>query len=110
LAKRQIRLLFDENLSPRLVLALADFYPGSAHVDIAGLLETADQTIWKYAGEHDLVIVSKDEDFVRLSVLLGPPPKVILIRLGNCTTEDVARRLSKTTTSLSSLSRAKSAG
>ena len=40
-----------------------------------------------------MVIVSKDEDFVRLSVLRGPPPKVILIRLGNCTTDDVIRAL-----------------
>jgi predicted nuclease of predicted toxin-antitoxin system len=93
LADLPIRLFFDENLSPRLVLALADLYPGSTHVDAAGLLETPDQAIWEYAAEHDLIIVSKDEDFVRLSVLLGPPPKVVAIRLGNCTTEDVIRVL-----------------
>lgn len=39
------------------------------------------------------MLVTKDEDFQRLSVLLGPPPKVIWIRLGNCTTQDVARLL-----------------
>lgn len=37
--------------------------------------------------------MTKDEDFHRLSVLLGPPPKVIWIRLGNCTTSDVERLL-----------------
>ncbi len=47
--------------------------------------------IWTHARDHGFVIVSKDEDFHRLSVLLGPPPKVIWIRLGNCTTEDVIR-------------------
>jgi len=39
------------------------------------------------------VIVTKDEDFHRLSVLHGPPPKVIWIRLGNCSTDDVIRLL-----------------
>jgi len=38
-------------------------------------------------GTHGFVIVSKDEDFHRLGVLHGPPPKVIWVRSGNCTTE-----------------------
>jgi predicted nuclease of predicted toxin-antitoxin system len=32
-----VKLLFDENLSPKLVRALADIYPGSAHVHECGL-------------------------------------------------------------------------
>ena len=39
------------------------------------------------------MIVTKDEDFHRISVLLGPPPKVIWIRLGNCATADVGALL-----------------
>ena len=39
------------------------------------------------------MLVTKDEDFPRLSVLRGPPPKVIWIRLGNCATADVVRLL-----------------
>ena len=35
--------------------------------------------------------MTKDEDFHRLSVLHGPPLKVIWIRLGNCSTDEVAR-------------------
>ena len=38
-------------------------------------------------------LVSKDEDFHRLSVLLGAPQKVVWVRLGNCGTEDVAHLL-----------------
>jgi predicted nuclease of predicted toxin-antitoxin system len=52
-----------------------------------------DRVIWIHARDHGFVIVSKDEDFHRLSVLLGPPPKVIWIRLGNCSTDDVIRLL-----------------
>jgi predicted nuclease of predicted toxin-antitoxin system len=39
------------------------------------------------------VIVTKDEDFHRLSVLHGPPPKVVWVRSGNCSTDDVIRLL-----------------
>jgi predicted nuclease of predicted toxin-antitoxin system len=40
-----------------------------------------------------LVIVSKDEDFRRMTVLYGAPPKVMWIRLGNCSTDDIIRLL-----------------
>lgn len=41
----------------------------------------------------DLYSFRKDEDFQRMSVLRGHPPKVIWIRLGNCASADVARLL-----------------
>jgi predicted nuclease of predicted toxin-antitoxin system len=44
-----------------------------------------DTAVWNYAAEHGYTIVSKDADFhPEHSLLLGPPPKVIWIRLGNC--------------------------
>jgi predicted nuclease of predicted toxin-antitoxin system len=58
-----------------------------------GLPGASDLVIWQYARENGLILVSKDEDFHRLSVLLGSPPKVIWVRLGNCSTEDVIRLL-----------------
>jgi predicted nuclease of predicted toxin-antitoxin system len=88
-----VQLLFDENLSAILVRRLTDVYPGSAHVEDLGLMGAADRVIWAQAASEGFVLVTKDEDFHRLSVLLGPPPKVIWIRLGNCTTADVARLL-----------------
>ncbi len=68
-------------------------YPGSVHVGNIGLAPASDRSIWAHAREHEFVIVSKDEDFHRLSVLHGPPPKVIWIRSGNCSTDDVLRLL-----------------
>ena len=88
-----MKLLFDENLAARLARDLADVYPESAHVSALGLGGASDRAIWTRAAADGFVLVTKDEDFHRLSVLLGPPPKVIWIRLGNCTTEDVARLL-----------------
>jgi predicted nuclease of predicted toxin-antitoxin system len=34
-------------------------------------------------------ILTRDEDFIRLSVARGHPPKVVHVQLGNCTTRDV---------------------
>jgi predicted nuclease of predicted toxin-antitoxin system len=73
--------------------SLADVFPGSAHVGTAGLGGAPDARVWEYAASEGFVRVTKDEDFHRLSVLRGPPPKVIWVRLGNCTTADVARLL-----------------
>ena len=87
------KLLFDENLASRLVRILADTYPASAHVTVVEGPGAADQAIWAYARANDSVIVTKDEDFVRLSVLHGFPPKVIWIGLGNCSTAEVAELL-----------------
>jgi predicted nuclease of predicted toxin-antitoxin system len=71
-----------------LVGALSDFYPGSVHVSGAGLAAARDRAIWMYAAANGFVLVTKDEDFHRLSVLHGAPPKVIWIGLGNCSTDD----------------------
>ena len=52
------------------------------------MAEADDQAIWRHA-TNDFVIVSKDSDFVLRSLLQGPPPKVIHIDLGNCSTAAV---------------------
>jgi predicted nuclease of predicted toxin-antitoxin system len=87
------KLLLDENLASSLVGALSDLYPGSAHVANVGLAAARDRVIWTYAAANDFVLVTKDEDFQRLSILQGAPPKVIWIGLGNCSTADVERPL-----------------
>lgn len=79
-----MKLLFDQNLSPRLPRSLADLYPDSLHVRDIGLHEATDTEIWKYAKQNGLVIVSKDADFQQRSLLYGHPPKFIWLRVGNC--------------------------
>ena len=81
-----MRFLFDNNLAPRLVSDLAGVYPNSLHVSSLGL-NLPDTDIWNYARIHNHIIVSKDAGFHQRSLLYGPPPKVIWIRLGNCSTE-----------------------
>ncbi len=81
-----MKLLLDENLSPRLIELLSEPYPESKHVQDVGLGEADDAQVWTYAKTHGFAIVSKDSDFADMSALKGWPPKVIWIRLGNCTT------------------------
>ena len=84
-----MKLLFDQNLSHRLVDALRNEYPGSVHVRAVGLRDGSDEAIWLYAVQHGLTIISKDADFHQRSFLLGHPPKVIWIRRGNCRTTEI---------------------
>ena len=54
-----------------------------------------DETVWKYAKANDLIIVSKDADFYQWNLVYGYPPKVIWIRRGNCSTNDIENILRK---------------
>ena len=68
-----MKLLFDENLSPRLVQALEPAYPGSAHVRALGLRGATDGAIWELARQEAYAIISKDNDFRQLSFLHSAP-------------------------------------
>lgn len=88
-----MKLLFDENLSPKLVLLLADVFPDSLHVRDVGLKAADDPIVWEYAKTNNLILVSKDSDMHQRSFVFGPPPKVVWVRLGNCSTSDVVSLL-----------------
>ena len=88
-----MKLLFDQNLSHRLVGLLAAEFPGSQHVRDAGLAAAPDPAVWAYAAANRLVIVSKDSDFQHRALLMGHPPKVVWVRLGNCSTTAVVALL-----------------
>ncbi len=90
-----MKLLFDENLSPKLPKRLADLFPQSTHVHACGLAQTDDRAIWEFAREQGFVIVSKDADFQALVVLRGAPPKLVHLQSGNASareTENLSRR------------------
>jgi predicted nuclease of predicted toxin-antitoxin system len=88
-----VKLLFDANLSPRLTALLRDVFPDSVHVFDIGHLAADDMSIWTYARDNGFTIVSKDSDFHRMSFVLGAPPQVIWLRIGNCATAMVERVL-----------------
>lgn len=97
-------LLFDQNISPRLVERLANIYPNSIHVSTIGLGRALDIEIWRYARDNDYMIVTKDADFSEFGVLKGFPPKIIWIRRGNCSTQEIEMVLRDNYIAISSLS------
>jgi len=84
-----LKLLFDQNLGPRLVARLAELFPGSEHVRYAGLAAADDVAVWEYAKAGGFAIVSKDADFRQLSFLYGSPPKIVWLRVGNRSTAEI---------------------
>src|SRR5687768_11273568 len=80
-----MKLLFDENLSPKLPGLLKAEFPGSVPVRDVSLQGRDDVPIWKHAQDHGFVVVSKDADFYHRALMGAPPPKLVWLRIGNCT-------------------------
>jgi len=77
------KLLFDANLSPKLVRRLAELFPESTHVFETRLAQfTSDETIWAYARGNGFVIPTADADFLALARRTWSPPQVVLLE--NC--------------------------
>ena len=86
-----MNLLFDENLSPKLIGRLNDLFPGSIHVRDIGLKSADDISIWEYAFNTKYTIVTQDSDFYEMSLLFGSPPKIIWLRCGNTSTKNILK-------------------
>lgn len=82
-----MKLLLDHNLSHKLVRRLEDLYPASTQTRLLGFGRTGDAEIWFYARTHDYILVTKDRDIPNLAVLRGAPPKIVWLRIGNCSVE-----------------------
>ena len=78
-----MRLLFDHNLSHKLVRRLADIFPESTQTKLLRFERTGDAVIWEHARTDGLTVVALDKDFADLANLRGSPPKVIWLRCGN---------------------------
>ncbi|MEX2261935.1 MAG: DUF5615 family PIN-like protein [Bryobacteraceae bacterium] len=77
-----MKLLFDESLSPRLVLLLRDLFPESESALRNGLARAGDRRILEYASAHDFILVSTDRDFEGLLRQI-PGAKVVILRSCN---------------------------
>ena len=84
-----MKLLLDQNISRRIVPALDAVWPGSKQVALLELDRASDAQLWEYARDHGSVIVTKDSDFEEPGLLKGSPPKVIWLRLGNVSNQQI---------------------
>jgi predicted nuclease of predicted toxin-antitoxin system len=88
-----MKLLLDQNLSYKLCDRLADRFPGSSQVRLAGLEQADDRAIWEFAKANGFTIVTQDADFADMAALYGPPPKVIWLRCGNQSSDFIEKML-----------------
>jgi predicted nuclease of predicted toxin-antitoxin system len=84
-----LKLLFDQNLSRKLVTRLADIFPDASHVQFHELAERTDTEIWEFAKLNNFCIVTQDADFAERSRLYGSPPKVVWLRCGNTPSDKI---------------------
>jgi predicted nuclease of predicted toxin-antitoxin system len=80
-----VKLLFDENLSRKLVGRLSELYPGSAHVAEFDLVERPDREIWDFARNGGF---NHRRRFLRARCRVGSAPKVVWLRRWTHPTRD----------------------
>jgi predicted nuclease of predicted toxin-antitoxin system len=91
-----MKLLLDANLSWRLTVKLKSHFNDCFHVDHIGLtIPAKDIEIWNYALANKLIIVTNDDDFLNLANVKGFPPKVVLLRTGNQSSNFIEKLLVK---------------
>ena len=84
-----MKLLFDQNISFRIIPKITDIFPEAMQIKQVGLENARDIEIWEYAKKNDFAIVTFDSDFYDLGLLRGIPPKVIWLRIGNTSTNSI---------------------
>ena len=74
---------------------LEDIFPIATHPRFFSSQSASDFEIWSYAKSNSFTIITKDEDFHNILTLKGSPPKVIWIRIGNCSNQMIEEILRK---------------
>lgn len=86
-------LLFDQNISFKVAKKIQDIFPGAKHLSDLRLEGSKDIEIWEFSKSNNYCIVTFDFDFIDISTLKGFPPKIILLRIGNTTTENLIAKI-----------------
>ena len=87
------KLLFDNNISHRVIARISDIFPNANHVMLESLDESTDKEVWRFARANSYTIVSKDSDFNDLAIYHSSPPKIIWIKIGNCKVAQIEKIL-----------------
>ena len=88
-----MKLLFDQNISFRIIHLLKSTFQNCKHVNDVGLDGKSDSEIWEFAKLNGYTIVTFDSDFYDLAVIKGIPPKIVWLRLGNTNTLTISHTL-----------------
>jgi predicted nuclease of predicted toxin-antitoxin system len=81
-----VRFLVDNQLPAALSQFLAARGCDCDHVMDVGLGSASDSAIWHFANQNELIVISKDEDFLYLAARPENRARLVWVRLGNCRT------------------------
>lgn len=95
-----MKLLFDQNISHKLIEKIKDIYPDSSHVGFHNLSKSDDYQVREFAIQHDFLIVTQDSDFYDIAIVKGTPPKIIWIRFGNSSTNGIEKLIRSNTVAI----------
>ena len=84
-----MKLLFDENISFKITKKIIHLYPDSKHLSDLRLIQSTDFEVWDFAKKNRFSIVTFDSDFMDLALIKGFPPKIIWLKIGNTSTENL---------------------
>ncbi|WP_163400531.1 DUF5615 family PIN-like protein [Flavobacterium fluviatile] len=89
-----MKLLLDANISWRIIKLIENDFPNCSHSkDIKITQPAKDIEIWDFAKKNDFTILTHDDDFEKLLLLKGLPPKVIILKTFNQNTKQIAELL-----------------
>ncbi len=88
-----MNLLFDQNISPKILKLLPAGFSNCKQVRFVGLENSSDSEIFEYAKNNNFAVVTFDSDFVDLNAMYGTPPKIVYLNTGNLTTNNVSELL-----------------
>ena len=90
-----MKILFDQNISHRIIKKINHLYPYAKQIRHLGLENATDAEIWEYAKMNNYTIVTFDADFIDIANYKGHPPKIIWLRIGNTTTNGIVNIMIK---------------
>ncbi len=90
-----MKILVDQNISYKLKALNKTSKFEFIHVSDVNLKGKSDIEIWNYSKNNNLTILTFDNDFYNLSVLNQSLPKIILLQVGNCATNNIIALLLK---------------
>jgi predicted nuclease of predicted toxin-antitoxin system len=90
--REQIKLIADENISWRIKNLLKEWNILPAN-QILATQRISDFAIWQFAKSKNYHVLTFDEDFTSIQTLYDFPPKIIWLRTGNLSTNEIAIKL-----------------
>jgi len=89
-----MKLLLDANISWRVIKLIGNDFSDCFHAkDIKVNQPAKDIEIWEYARQNNFTILTHDDDFEKLLLLKGAPPKIIILKTFNKNTKEIAEIL-----------------